>query len=111
MVNVLLPPTPLELPPRARRILEHMKTHPNEDGTTSACAENNVLSVRMGIVSGNYLRVRGEYPGAVWCWLMRLELPPRARRILHFKVKTNIFVWNYLRVRGEYVGLSQPNIQ
>ena len=62
MVNVLLPPTPLELPPRARRILEHMKTHPNEDGTTSACAEN---TMRNATADGGFY-----------------ELPPRARRIL-----------------------------
>ena len=66
MVNVLLPPTPLELPPRARRILEHMKTHPNEDGTTSACAENTFPHWHGDTEPGNYLRVRGEYSlGAV----------------------------------------------
>ena len=85
MVNVLLPPTPLELPPRARRILEHMKTHPNEDGTTSACAENTGNRVGLARDHRNYLRVRGEYSVRFSTSRPMLELPPRARRIQYRK--------------------------
>ena len=108
MVNVLLPPTPLELPPRARRILEHMKTHPNEDGTTSACAEN---TMRNATADGGFY-----------------ELPPRARRIqaaqrahaasngttsacaenTRRRGRRGPHSWNYLRVRGEYQDVGVP---
>ena len=74
------------------------------------------------ITSGNYLRVRGEYPRKTIVHTDVSELPPRARRIpvgvvavcstpgttsacAENTVETNIFVcsaWNYLRVRGEY---------
>ena len=52
----------LELPPRARRI--PLKTHlgAKEIGTTSACAENTNINAGKGVATGNYLRVRGEYP-------------------------------------------------
>ena len=50
-----------ELPPRARRILEHGLESIRQDGTTSACAENTVVAPCYGYSSGNYLRVRGEY--------------------------------------------------
>ena len=46
--------------------------------------------------------MRGEYPGAGWCWPMRLELPPRARRILLPSAPPHAWLRNYLRVRGEY---------
>ena len=50
-----------ELPPRARRILEALKTGFDAVGTTSACAENTVRPW-FGYPPGrNYLRVRGEY--------------------------------------------------
>ena len=52
-----------ELPPRARRILNLVVKPETIIGTTSACAENtDVYSVR-DIITGNYLRVRGEYAG------------------------------------------------
>ena len=52
----------MELPPRARRI--PLKTHlgAKEIGTTSACAENTNINAGKGVATGNYLRVRGEYP-------------------------------------------------
>ena len=33
-----------------------------ETGTTSACAENTNINAGKGVATGNYLRVRGEYP-------------------------------------------------
>ena len=70
-----------ELPPRARRIPKRSEVAVPENGTTSACAENTRCQMLLVPCSGNYLRVRGEYPEqdsipAHW-W----ELPPRARRI------------------------------
>ena len=70
-----------ELPPRARRILPSdspLKTFP---GTTSACAENTQLGGLGFFLSGNYLRVRGEYVFAGDLIEGYTELPPRARRI------------------------------
>ena len=61
MVNVLLPPTPLELPPRARRILVAGPYEGLYPGTTSACAENTGAPPHTLNGGGNYLRVRGEY--------------------------------------------------
>ena len=75
-----------------------------------------------GLLSGNYLRVRGEYIPMVTILMRFLELPPRARRI---PIIVDIFTpflgttsacaentrearslatgnGNYLRVRGEY---------
>ena len=50
-----------ELPPRARRILWAKNIAWRSTGTTSACAENTG-STRVAIpITGNYLRVRGEY--------------------------------------------------
>ena len=67
----------------------------------------------------NYLRVRGEYPGAFRQPRHQRELPPRARRILIACLQGgttsacaentlglelgDFFIRNYLRVRGEYV--------
>ena len=71
---------------------------------------------------GNYLRVRGEYALSQGINMALSELPPRARRILHFGGKPACTMgttsacaentlypkestWlyrNYLRVRGEY---------
>ena len=51
----------LELPPRARRILVLTIWLTRLIGTTSACAENTGASGLMGVLGGNYLRVRGEY--------------------------------------------------
>ena len=98
-------------------------------GTTSACAENTPKRLTLGVVDGNYLRVRGEYYLAVLLLLVVLELPPRARRIRFVRVvffqqlgttsacaeNTNSattlasLVRNYLRVRGEYLSsLGRP---
>ena len=51
-----------ELPPRARRILPLDLRGHLKNGTTSACAENTCGETIGGVGSGNYLRVRGEYP-------------------------------------------------
>ena len=116
----------LELPPRARRILNASRDLPRACGTTSACAENTARSHRHGSPKRNYLRVRGEYitsgdrPPTV------TELPPRARRILvlsdtHIGKSGTTSACaentlrehavdaddgNYLRVRGEYFTLA-----
>ena len=75
-----------------------------------------------GLLSGNYLRVRGEYIPMVTILMRFLELPPRARRIQLPKIQRFAHVGttsacaentrearslatgngNYLRVRGEY---------
>jgi len=111
-----------ELPPRARRILDHKPAPATRGGTTSACAENTRRQRNIRLTTRNYLRVRGEYN----IWGRRAsdleELPPRARRIptrvatLHIRVGTTsacaentrqlgndeTLAGNYLRVRGEY---------
>ena len=112
----------MELPPRARRILLAHNQRTLPVGTTSACAENTLLSISHRGRAWNYLRVRGEYratdtPLKAWG-----ELPPRARRIRHgdfgriqgigttSACAENTFEacirrrlgGNYLRVRGEY---------
>ena len=51
----------VELPPRARRILESGRGHDRTPGTTSACAENTFVTALHCGQAGNYLRVRGEY--------------------------------------------------
>ena len=51
----------LELPPRARRILQPRDPCDTEIGTTSACAENTNFDLGEAPVVRNYLRVRGEY--------------------------------------------------
>ena len=70
-----------ELPPRARRILPGLLFKRLELGTTSACAENTMLLVRGMAKARNYLRVRGEYLKAPREYTLKMELPPRARRI------------------------------
>ena len=80
-VILLSAPLIVELPPRARRILvltiwltrligttsacaENTRGTvfcQVDGGTTSACAENTGASGLMGVLGGNYLRVRGEY--------------------------------------------------
>ena len=115
--------TPMELPPRARRIRFGCGYHPAPLGTTSACAENTVLCPLRGCPGWNYLRVRGEYIRAGSRGRPRWELPPRARRIRtrpcafdnangttsacaentpHYLVYLGRSR-NYLRVRGEYL--------
>ena len=112
----------LELPPRARRILYQLITMIFTDGTTSACAENTLLSPGRRCRRWNYLRVRGEYQKDTERKTIMQELPPRARRIPlglaqrpvcrgttsacaeNTTAKQNFItpVGNYLRVRGEY---------
>ena len=50
-----------ELPPRARRIPNHLRKVGKELGTTSACAENTRDGGQPTRQYRNYLRVRGEY--------------------------------------------------
>ena len=71
----------MELPPRARRILRNLHLPINDDGTTSACAENTKTSMVPKQYQGNYLRVRGEYTKKPEKTSFTVELPPRARRI------------------------------
>ena len=91
-------------------------------GTTSACAENTLVNAGINIFTGNYLRVRGEYPITTIFRTLLVELPPRARRILTGQPNGAVpqgttsacaentpaenhahhHGWNYLRVRGEY---------
>ena len=70
-----------ELPPRARRIPEHVLLRHAIMGTTSACAENTRNPERRKQKTRNYLRVRGEYIYLIGNVNSDLELPPRARRI------------------------------
>ena len=97
-------------------------------GTTSAYAENTTVSAAQRPSPGNYLRVRGEYPGARFDKWRGEELPPRTRRIPHDTVQKtrkegttsayaentlditakDEFAGNYLRVRGEYPAPQQP---
>ena len=72
---------PLELPPRARRILKGFSSCMLFLGTTSACAENTPPNTRPQATHWNYLRVRGEYTGKRLWGEFTEELPPRARRI------------------------------
>ena len=73
----------LELPPRARRIRLRPRPTAPGGGTTSACAENTFRNSNANGDHWNYLRVRGEYDRQSLPWVMKTELPPRARRILH----------------------------
>ena len=111
-----------ELPPRTRRILAHELGVTILMGTTSAYAENTTTTGITPVMVWNYLRVRGEYPGARFDKWRGEELPPRTRRIHDpgFAVgaspgttsayaentliskKAQVSVRNYLRVRGEY---------
>ena len=91
-------------------------------GTTSAHAENTKITVTYYLPKRNYLRVRGEYLRAPEYMGIRVELPPRARRIPYQSQYSGVsfgttsacaentnpaltgddHAWNYLRVRGEY---------
>ena len=71
----------MELPPRARRILQVCVVLGFQLGTTSACAENTNTIAHNQRHPRNYLRVRGEYLGTVVISTAVTELPPRARRI------------------------------
>ena len=112
-----------ELPPRARRIPLTPMCLRQQQGTTSACAENTVVDHRPRRPRGNYLRVRGEYRSNHFFHASVVELPPRARRILVYTFSHGLLqgttsacaentcsnhilrksMWNYLRVRGEYM--------
>ena len=120
-----------ELPPRARRIHVFLASPEAGNGTTSACAENTVLSISHQGRAWNYLRVRGEYGKQFKQTAQAMELPPRARRI-HQKIRSHVQYagttsacaenttasdcamtprGNYLRVRGEYIkSLSTPAV-
>ena len=71
----------LELPPRARRILQKSVETGAHGGTTSACAENTPQHTLTRTHVRNYLRVRGEYYHPRPHTPYPQELPPRARRI------------------------------
>ena len=112
----------LELPPRARRIRGPPGAIRPAYGTTSACAENTNFFAPPNAFRQNYLRVRGEYTGAMTRMRLSKELPPRARRIQQngdalkqIEGTTSACAentvaaptgtppsGNYLRVRGEY---------
>ena len=112
----------LELPPRTRRIHDPGFAVGASPGTTSAYAENTLISKKAQVSVRNYLRVRGEYPTTRFRRRGRKELPPRTRRIPYQTLPmlktlgtTSAYaentknVWhgencsqNYLRVRGEY---------
>ena len=112
----------MELPPRARRIRVEPLGAREWFGTTSACAENTCDRWCAAGRVWNYLRVRGEYTTINGTDYIGQELPPRARRIHHYKryglhwsgttsacAENTPFerlelrlIWNYLRVRGEY---------
>ena len=114
--------SPMELPPRARRILDFARLDRLVDGTTSACAENTHLGNDRAQGKRNYLRVRGEYSPCDKQNTVFLELPPRARRIPPALIHSSHLIGttsacaentaglihglltdrNYLRVRGEY---------
>ena len=111
-----------ELPPRARRIRRDCLYGHAQHGTTSACAENTRSDRGGALFVGNYLRVRGEYALLPELFLLKSELPPRARRIPGMLPRRGVCGGttsacaentfcptldtraprNYLRVRGEY---------
>ena len=94
-----------------------------DDGTTSACAENTPGTPHVNRPLRNYLRVRGEYQADANRDNPRGELPPRARRIpletiseisaegttsacaenTRLPFRPGGGAGNYLRVRGEYL--------
>ena len=116
-------PRLLELPPHTRRILFEGQFNAGFSGTTSAYAENTAAQRPKALISGNYLRIRGEYRGHKWHISNARELPPHTRRIPvsfatlgHFFGTTSAYaentdslphkilsIWNYLRIRGEYI--------
>ena len=58
--------------------------------------------IGMRLSKWNYLRVRGEYGNPHAVPGLRMELPPRARRIRATDRINYSLMGNYLRVRGEY---------
>ena len=111
-----------ELPPRTRRIHDPGFAVGASPGTTSAYAENTLISKKAQVSVRNYLRVRGEYCRSPQPRPVVVELPPRTRRIRDkfrlsqtFNGTTSAYAentisragilrtgGNYLRVRGEY---------
>ena len=71
-----------ELPPRTRRIHDPGFAVGASPGTTSAYAENTLISKKAQVSVRNYLRVRGEYCRSPQPRPVVVELPPRTRRIL-----------------------------
>ena len=116
----------MELPPRARRILNLSSIGIVRQGTTSACAENTPAPWASIWNPWNYLRVRGEYLLQCLDCVQSKELPPRARRIRLLGVASVVTSGttsacaentlgtyrrpyigrNYLRVRGEYFSIG-----
>jgi len=112
-----------ELPPRTRRIPSWRLPSAGTMRTTSAYAENTPERGHDFIPRRNYLRVRGEYLLPFCLGIIRMELPPRTRRILRSKLLARLSygttsayaentsknrlksgkTGNYLRVRGEYI--------
>ena len=115
-------PSPMELPPRTRRIRPGRPSCLRTRGTTSAHAENTPLTFGERHLPRNYLRARGEYAVNPTQPPQTVELPPRTRRIqgagggVFAQVGTTSAhaentrgrilaprrCWNYLRARGEY---------
>ena len=83
---------------------------PGHSGTTSACAENTDWGAAGTPLSGNYLRVRGEYLKLKCRCRTNSELPPRARRIPARYHNFTLCAWNYLRVRGEYPSAAKAKM-
>ena len=102
--------------------------HQGHGGTTSACAENTRMMFGVSDPWRNYLRVRGEYSRRPLSKPVKIELPPRARRIPTLYLGTRNIpgttsacaentgcrmrcitrIRNYLRVRGEYLREIPP---
>ena len=111
----------LEIPPRARRRVEHAQPEIFHRGNTSACAEKRFISTQETALTWKYLRVRGEEIAGVLLLGILAEIPPRARRreaLILFATRllgnTSACAekrcpkhqpcwsqWKYLRVRGE----------
>ena len=70
-----------ELPPRTRRIRNLRFLQGGTEGTTSAHAENTPCCVMRKLGARNYLRARGEYCAVGRGRKLKMELPPRTRRI------------------------------
>ena len=70
----------MEIPPRARRRVQHTKTTHDRMGNTSACAEKSGRGQALGRRRGKYLRVRGEEHARAMVAAALQEIPPRARR-------------------------------
>ena len=98
-----------ELPPRARRILVEQSWRDCCLGTTSACAENTPFSSAPPKPSGNYLRVRGEYPRGLGQDQGNWELPPRARRILTVYPVAMIWIGTTSACAENTWGCQYPN--